>query len=355
VQHAHLKFFGLREPAFDLAPDAHFFFANRGYQEAFLAIRYGVKLRSGIIVVTGASGIGKTTLIRMVKERCESNTHICELTSSAEPSSTFLPRLLRALGILKTAPDRQAMLQQLRRHLTHEQRQDRITAVVLDDAHELAPESVTELESLSMLRAADKNLLQIILLGRPELEAKLENPGLASFKQRVALRYRVEPLRGIDVGRYIDHRLECAGYPQRGLFRPAAVELVASYSRGIPGLINAICEGALCSAYSAGCSYVNAEIIGRVWQSLQRHGENEFEVAALLSQIRGYSRPAEASGRRARRARRTRLQWLPLAELPKREALHWLAALIGRSWHQVARRLGLLLERARQGAFSTRS
>ena len=293
MQATYLKSFGLLEPAFRLAPDLRFFYANRPYQEAFLALRYAIKLRSGLIVLTGESGGGKTTLIKMVKERCESNIHIGEISSFTQPSSALLPCVMQAIGILTSAPDRPEMLRELRRYLVQQLIQDRTVVVVLEDAHELDLESFMQLQLVSRLRWDQKNLLQIVLTGTPALETKLQDSALESFRKRVALWYRVEPLRAEEVGRYIKHRLSCAGYAGEALFAAGAVERIATYSRGIPGLVNALCKKALYSAHTASRDRVSAEIVEQAWQALQRTGESEFEVAALLSDIRFYSQPTE--------------------------------------------------------------
>ena len=191
MQTGYLTYFGLLQPAFDPAPDSRFFYANRPHQDAFVALRYGIKLRSGVMVLTGDEGIGKSTLIKMVKDRCESNTHVGEISCCAQKSSAFLTDLPQALGIQKTVPDRHARLKELGAYLIEQFGHDRIVAAVVEDAHELDRESLEELESLSKFHWDRKNLLQIVLVGRPELEKKLHE----WFNQRVALWCRVEALR----------------------------------------------------------------------------------------------------------------------------------------------------------------
>ena len=130
-----------------------------------------------------------------------------------------------------------------------------------------------------------QNLLQIVLVGRPELEKKLHE----WFNQRVALWCRIEALRADEIGSYINHRLACAGRSPGGLFRPGAVERIAGYSQGVPRVINTICAKALLLSYTARFNHVDAETIDRVWHTLQRTGENEFDGTALPSETRLYS------------------------------------------------------------------
>ena len=233
------------------------------------------------MVLTGDAGIGKSTLIKMVKDRCESNTHVGEISCCAQKSSAFLTDLPQALGIQKTVPDRHARLKELGAYLIEQFGHDRIVAAVVEDAHKLDRESLEELESLAKFHWDGKNLLQIVLVGRPELEEKLHE----WFNQPVALWCRVEALRADEIGSYINHRLACAGRSPGGLFRPGAVERIASYSQGVPRVINTICAKALFSSYTARFDHVDGETIDRVWQTLQRPAESQFDGTALPSEI----------------------------------------------------------------------
>jgi general secretion pathway protein A len=288
------KHFGCAELPFKLAFDTRFFYTNRSFQEAFLGLRYGIKLRRGVLVLTGDSGSGKTSLMRMVQDRSESNLHIVEISRPAQDLSGLLARIMRALGMAKIPADRRAMAQELRRYLMERLEQGHTVAVVLDDAQELDLDSFNDLESIADFHSAQQSLLQIVLVGRPELETKLQDPALKSFRQRATVWYRLAPLTTDETGAYIDHRLSCAGRARTGLFQPGAVERVAAYSKGIPGLINVICENALRLAYSAHQDDVTGQTIDKVWQHMQLTGECEFEVAALLAEIKLNSQPAEA-------------------------------------------------------------
>jgi general secretion pathway protein A len=282
----------LSDSVFDLTPNPRFFYANRVYQEAFLALRYGIKLRKGVIILTGGSGTGKTSLIAVVKDRRESNARLAIVPSPDQGSSGLVRLILRAFGLTETASDREAQIAEIRRYLVEQFKENKIVALIVERAQELDLDGLQELESLSKLNSDGQRLLQLVLVGRPELETKLAHPTLEAFKQSVALWCRVEPLQRDEVGAYIDYRLACAGHPQAGLFQSDAVERIAAYSKGVPGLINTICQKALSSVYAASPRYVTAETIDQVWGSLRRTGETEFEVAALLSEIRHYSRLA---------------------------------------------------------------
>lgn len=293
MQDMYLKHLGLPESPFNVAPDPRFFYTNRSFQEAFLVLRYGIKLRKGAIILTGVSGIGKTSLIAMLKTRCESNTHIAEILNPAQDAPALLAHVMRALGVGKIPEDRDAILQELRRYLIKQREQGHTVVVILEDAQELDVNALKELASISELHSDDPSLLQIVLVGRPELKTKLEDPALESFSKYIAVRCQLAPLKMDEVGAYINHRLASAGHGRSDLFRRLAINKIAAYSKGIPGLINVICEQGLQSAYSTSQKSVSAETIDKVWQNLQLTGESEFEVARLLAEIRQNSQPAE--------------------------------------------------------------
>lgn len=382
MQTGYLKCFGLLEPAFDLAPDPRFFYTNRAYQEAFLALRFGIKLRNGVIVLTGEAGVGKTTLIRMVQDRCEASTHLLEISSADQHSSALIPRLMRALGLLGTASERYALVRELKRYLVQQLDQDRTFAVVLEDAHKFDLERFKEVESLSKLQWDNKNLLQIVLVGHPELKTKLQDPLLEPFKQRVALWCRLEPLPRAEVFTYIHHRLARAGQPNGGLFHPGAIDRIAVYSKGIPRLINAICDRALRSAHSNKSDQVSAEIVERLWEALQSPGAIESQMSPRLSTLAGHSqrienhaesavgaskfyKPAQSehfaleermSGSGRKRERGLHKSFLRLASFCKgsqKTAFSWLSVLTrARDCKQITARLATLGERARQSIVS---
>jgi type II secretory pathway predicted ATPase ExeA len=296
VNSGYLNYFGLAEGAFELNPIPRFFYANRSYQTAFLKLRYAIRLRGGLMALTGEAGVGKTTLMRVVRERCEANTQILEISSASADGAAFLARLLRALGILKIAPDESTMMAQLEEYLIEQLRQGFIVAVVIEDAQDATVGRLRQIASLARLRADGTNLLQIVLTGRPELQARLEARGALPVRQQISLRYRIRPLRAEEVGPYMAHRLACAGCRRGNVFQAAAVERVARYSKGVPGSINTICDAALRTAYESSRKSVTAEIVDQAWQQLRHSGESDFEVAALLSGIRMHSGPAPGAG-----------------------------------------------------------
>ncbi|MEX0806315.1 MAG: AAA family ATPase [Candidatus Binatia bacterium] len=277
----YTEHFGLSEFPFNLTSDPRFFYANPSYQQAFIAVRYGIKLTKGVIVLTGESGTGKTSLLRIVKDKCESNIHAAVVARPDREFSALLRLIMLSLDLPEPPADERARIQELRHYLLKQRKKKRIVAVMLDEAQNLDLPALQELESLLDLKSANKSLLQIILAGGPELENKLADPALHSFKQHIALRCRLEPIKADEVGTYIHHRLARAGYQGPGLFRPDAVERIAVYSKGIPRLINVICDNAFLAAWTASEKVITVETIQKVSANLKLIGKSEVNPAAF--------------------------------------------------------------------------
>jgi len=274
--------FGFREPPFSVTPDPHFFYTNSLYREAFATVRYGIEAKKGFVVITGEVGTGKTTLLRILMHNLEATIHSVFIFNT-HPNLSFtelLRLILTDLGLAKQREDRFTMIQELNDYLIEQLKKDHIVSLLVDEAQNLSDETLEGLRLLSNLETSKEKLLQIVLMGQPELERKLDQPGLRQLKQRVALRCRLAPLKEAEVGRYIDFRLQAAGYEGEGLFHRDAVEQVAFYSRGIPRLINIICDNALLLAYAGSKRKVAAEMIHEVARDLRLKEDAQVKTAA---------------------------------------------------------------------------
>ena len=263
------EYFGFNESPFNVTSDPRFFYSNRLYQEAYTGLRWGTKLRQGLIVMTGEAGTGKTTLLRMVKEKFETGVHTALILGPYPDFAGLLQLMLVDLGLPKPPGGQLTMMRLVRSHLTEQLNKNHIVCALFDEAQEMGVRTLRELELLLDLEVENKELLQIILVGSPELETKLAHPELRSIKQRVALWYRLAPLQSCEVALYIDHRVKRAGHECKNLFAPDAVEQIALVSRGIPRLINIICDNALLVAYRASQKSISPEIIQKVCHDLR--------------------------------------------------------------------------------------
>ncbi len=341
----YAKYFGLSESPFNVVPDGQCLYFNRTYQQAFIALRYGIKVRLGLMVLTGDAGVGKTSLITFIKNRCEANIRLAVTSSRGRDFSDLLRFIMRSLGLEEMPAERQAMVQEIRRYLLDRVKEDYIFAVILDDAQDFNLDTLKEIECLSNLLSSDRNLLQIVLVGRPDLEKTLDNPALRSLKECVKIWSRLEPLKTEELGTYIDSRLSIAGHRNPGLFESDAVARIAVYSKGIPGLINTICDRALYSVYIATQDHVTAAIVDRVWETLHLTGETTFKVAALLSEIKDCCRRLEAdTGRHFKVQTRTIFSWQETI----RNRSAWLRTIGDRAWPQTRIWLAGLRDRLSQ-------
>jgi general secretion pathway protein A len=263
------KHFGLVELPFSVTPDPRFSYNNSLYREAFASLRYGIETRKGFIVITGEAGTGKTTLLRRLMRSVEATVHTAFIFNTHLSFTELLRLVLNDLGIASSARDKMTLMAQLNDYLIEQLEKDHIVSVLVDEAQELSDEMLEELRLLSNLETDRAKLIQIVLMGQPELEQKLDQPELRQLKQRVAMRCRLAPLSSDEVAPYINSRLHTVGYEGKELFDPGSVQKIALYSKGIPRLINVICDNALLIAYATSKSKVSAEIIDEVARDLQ--------------------------------------------------------------------------------------
>ena len=284
------NYFGLTELPFSVTPDPRFSYTNSNYREAFATLRYGIETRKGFIVITGEAGTGKTTLLRRLMRSVEATVHTAFIFNTHLDFTELLRLVLNDLGVPNSSQDRLTLMAQLNDYLIEQLKNDHIVSLLVDEAQDLSDEMLEELRLLSNLETDRAKLIQIVLMGQPELERKLDQPQLRQLKQRVAVRCRLAPLRGDEVALYINSRLQTVGYEGRELFDLGSVQKIALYSKGIPRLINVICDNALLIAYATSKTTVSAKIIDDVARDLQ---------LMEPSQVKGAEQPKEVSQAKA--------------------------------------------------------
>jgi type II secretory pathway predicted ATPase ExeA len=261
--------FGFTELPFNDIPNPRFFFSNACNQEAFATLCYGVESRKGFIAVTGEAGTGKSMLLRKLMHDRGPNLRAAYIPNSLVTFTGLLKLAMNDLGLPTADADKMTMIEQLNDYLIRQLQLNRVVCLLIDEAQNLSYEILEEIRLLSNLETQKEKLLQIVLVGQPELERKLDHPNLSQLKQRIALRCRVWPLEAQEVGPYIDMRLETAGYRGSDLFSPEAVERIVLCSKGIPRLVNLICDNALLNAFATSKSRISAVNIQEVTQDLQ--------------------------------------------------------------------------------------
>jgi general secretion pathway protein A len=246
----YTAYYGFAEPPFNVTPDPRFFYANPMYQEASANLFLGVQARKGFITLTGEVGTGKTTLIRRLVATLAPSVSFALVSNPTLTFDELLAEIGGEWGLQANGSGRRATLAALKGFLAARQGSGGTAAVVIDEAHHLADDVLEHVRLLSNLETSTQKLLQIVLVGQPELLSMLDRPNLRSVKQRIALRCRLDRLKSREVSQYIDCRLSAAGYQGQALFTQDAVAAIAVYSSGIPRLINILCDNALIIGYA---------------------------------------------------------------------------------------------------------
>jgi general secretion pathway protein A len=261
-------YFGLTRNPFDLVPDPTCFVSTRRHNEALASLYYGVRWHKGFIVVTGEVGTGKTLLLRCLLRLLRSSKDVAYayLFNSRLAPTEFLQYIVSDFGLSSAGKNKGELLLELGQFLVSRGAKKLTTVLIIDEAHHLSEEILEEVRLLSNLETTDEKLLQIVLVGQPELDEKLDSVELRQLKQRIALRAHLGSLDANETREYIDRRLQIAGAdPQRAsIFSVGAISAIFRYSQGLPRLINSISENALVAAYARQLPVVSAEIVDDV-------------------------------------------------------------------------------------------
>jgi general secretion pathway protein A len=263
------QFFGINSPPFGACSDPRFLYLTPRTQEVLSCLQYGVAARKGFVVMTGEVGTGKTTLLNSVFDSfAGQRISTAFVFNPLLDVLDFFEFVLADFGIASTTRTKSGMLLQLNRWLIDRFRAGELCAIVIDDAQNLSWELLEEIRLLTSLETASEKLVQIVLSGQPELEEKLRSPVVRQLRQRISLWCKTWPLTSEETIAYIAKRLQIAGASQPVLSHDAA-QLVYLYSKGIPRLINLICEHALISAYVEGIKPVPMRIVQAVSVELE--------------------------------------------------------------------------------------
>lgn len=260
------SFYNLARNPFDLTPDPTCFVPTVRHNEALAALYYGIRRHKGVVVVTGEVGTGKTLMLRCLLQLFKESSEIAYayLFNCRLSPHEFLHYTVADFGLkVDQNPSKGTLLLELSRYVTSRGLQGLTTVLVIDEAHNLSTELLEEIRLLSNLETNDDKLLQIVLVGQPELDLKLDSFDLRPLKQRIALRAHLTPLDEADTDRYIVERLTIAGGVERStaLFSPEAVKVIHQYSRGYPRLINTICENSLITGYARQLQTIPAAVV----------------------------------------------------------------------------------------------
>jgi general secretion pathway protein A len=259
----YTEFFGLTEKPFALAPDPRYLFLAEPHREALAHLLYGIEQGEGFIEVIGQVGTGKTTLCRALLGRIGDAAEIAFVFNPSPSEIELLASICRELGLPTVARSRTDLIDELNRFLLAKNAQGRKVLLVIDEAQNLDPGVLEQVRLLSNLETEREKLLQIVLIGQPELEESLSRPELRQLRQRITVRWRLRTFRRAEVAAYLDHRLEVAGLVEPDVFTRGAVRVIHRASSGTPRLINAIADRSLLAAYTQGRRRVTARMAKR--------------------------------------------------------------------------------------------
>ena len=268
----YLEYYGLSDPPFDITPNPRFLFYSAKHREAYNHLLYGIRERKGFIQLTGEVGAGKTTLCRALLENLDPGRYSTALILNPVMSAE---ELVKTVGLEFGLPvhglDRLDILGVINQFLLQQVERNRETVLIIDEAQDLTDELLEQVRLLSNLETDDRKLVQIVLMGQPELRDRLNDPRMRQLRQRITVRYHLMPLNRGEVSQYVHHRLHVCGGNGIPNFTRLALWRVYQYSRGIPRLVNAICDKALLAGFVAQNERIDFRIVGRAVRELEGH------------------------------------------------------------------------------------
>ncbi len=263
------QFYGFYESPFNITPDPRFLYLSAKHREALDHLLFGIRQRKGFIQITGEVGTGKTTICRALLEELGPDYKTALILNPCITGPQMLRTILTELHQKLPRNDRVAWLEALNRFLLDQVHEGNDVVLVIDEAQDLSPDLMEQVRLLSNLETDQQKLLQIVLIGQPELREMLDARELRQLRQRITVRYHLKPLSLEETHEYVRHRLEVAGSNGKPTFTPWAMRRIHSYSKGVPRLVNAICDKTLLCGYVLGVDNLTGRHVGRAIRELE--------------------------------------------------------------------------------------
>jgi type II secretory pathway predicted ATPase ExeA len=272
------EFYGLRANPFNVNPDPRYLFLTRHTEEALACLTYGIQSRKGFVLLTGEVGTGKTTLINKLLEWLRVQQMATAFVFNSRLNvPQFMDYMMTDFGIPCDSESKSQILLRLYNWLLERYRAGETAVLIVDEAQNLSEELLEEIRMLTNLETFTEKLLQIVLVGQPELEEKLRQPQLRQLRQRLTLRAKTHALSLEETGAYIQQRLRIAGSDGQEIFDPEAVAAIHRYATGIPRVINLICEHCLVSAFVDQQKVIGAAVVEAVARDFDLGEESSAE------------------------------------------------------------------------------
>jgi general secretion pathway protein A len=281
-------FYGLIRPPFEMTPDPGFLYLGDTHREGLATLVYGVRSRKGFVMLTGEVGTGKTTLLHALLAQLDASTDSAYIFNPCLEPLDFFRMLFDDLGIEETCTSKAEYLLALNHYLIDRLQSDRTVLLIIDEAQNLSREMLEEVRLLSNLETPNSKLIQILLVGQPELGEMLDRDDLRQLRQRIVLRHELKPFDADELEAYVEERLRLAGYTGKGIFKRSALRELFAVTGGVPRLVNVVCDGALLTGYGRDQVILDAEIIREVASDLHL---NRDSTAAKTGDRRSGSSP----------------------------------------------------------------
>ncbi len=258
----YLDYYGLSEKPFTITPNPRFIYLSKNHKEVFAHLLFGIRDHAGFIVVTGEVGTGKTTVLRTLLGELEDESYrLAFIFNPAVSALDLLRNIAREYGLECDDSNNSHIVDALNAFLLQQRSEGRSVVLVIDEAQNLEPSVLEQIRLLSNLETETDKLIQIILVGQPELNDVLSRTDLRQLSQRIAVRYHLLPMDFTDTCDYIHHRLRIAGGTQQRVFNESALKKIYRFSRGYPRLINLVCDRALLVGYAEGCREIDGKMV----------------------------------------------------------------------------------------------
>jgi putative secretion ATPase (PEP-CTERM system associated) len=266
------RFYELRERPFALSPDPDYLYPSRVHREALDYLRYGLESHAGFVVITGEIGSGKTTLLQTLLRGLDSQTTVGRIVNTMLDPRELLETIMIDFGLDPTGRSKPLILRDLSQYLVDQRLAGRMVLLVIDEAQNLSLGALEELRMLSNLETEKSKLLQIVMVGQPSLREKLNAPELEQLRQRITVSYHLTPLDADETFNYVNHRLRRAATSAPLEFPRAATDVIHARSRGVPRIVNVVCDAALVFGYAEERRAVDLALVQDVLGELEVTG-----------------------------------------------------------------------------------
>jgi general secretion pathway protein A len=265
----YLEYYGLTEAPFDITPNPRFLFYSAHHREAFNHLLFGIRERKGFVQLTGEVGAGKTTLCRAMLEQLDGHYATALILNPVMSATELMKAIAMEYGLPVTGLDRLDTISVINQFLLQQVERGQDTVLIIDEAQNLTEELLEHVRLLSNLETDNRKLLQIVLMGQPELRDRLNSPSLRQLRQRITVRYHLPALTRQEVTQYVQHRLHVSGGNGTPSFTRPALWRVHHYSQGIPRLVNALCDKALLAGFVQQENHIGFRLVNRAVRELE--------------------------------------------------------------------------------------